>query len=202
MDCIFCKIANKEIPSAIVYEDDEIIAFNDVNPEAPVHILVIPKKHISSLDAAMPEDEQLLACHNIFHCSEDPYILFIEIVFVFVLFVQLLTAGCIPPFEHAFALSLDQDRTACIGEAFPFFLTVLFPFEIRFFRCFRRAFHFPVFGSVIFDLVVPEPFSCPVFVFAAVMFAVMFAVVIRCFTSCGKNDRKDRGCGDRENSSG
>ena len=60
MDCIFCKIANKEIPSTIVYEDDEIIAFNDVNPEAPVHILVIPKKHISSLDAAMPEDEQLL----------------------------------------------------------------------------------------------------------------------------------------------
>ena len=60
MDCIFCKIANKEIPSAIVYEDDEIIAFNDVWKGEPVHILVIPKKHISSLDAAMPEDEQLL----------------------------------------------------------------------------------------------------------------------------------------------
>ena len=60
MDCIFCKIANKEIPSTIVYEDDEIIAFNDVNPEAPVHILVIPKKHISSLNAATAEDEQLL----------------------------------------------------------------------------------------------------------------------------------------------
>lgn len=60
MDCIFCKIANKEIPSTIVYEDDELIAFHDANPEAPVHILVIPKKHITSLDAATPEDEQLL----------------------------------------------------------------------------------------------------------------------------------------------
>lgn len=60
MDCIFCKIANKEIPSKIVYEDNDVIAFHDVNPEAPVHILVIPKKHISSLNAATPEDEQLL----------------------------------------------------------------------------------------------------------------------------------------------
>ncbi len=60
MDCIFCKIANKEIPSTIVYEDEDIIAFNDVNPEAPVHILVIPKKHISSLNAATAEDERLL----------------------------------------------------------------------------------------------------------------------------------------------
>ncbi len=60
MDCIFCKIANKEIPSTIVYEDEDIIAFNDVNPEAPVHILVIPKKHISSLNAAAAEDERLL----------------------------------------------------------------------------------------------------------------------------------------------
>lgn len=60
MDCIFCKIANKEIPSTIVYEDDDVIAFHDVNPEAPVHILVIPKKHIASLDAATEEDQQLL----------------------------------------------------------------------------------------------------------------------------------------------
>ena len=60
MDCIFCKIANKEIPSTIVYEDDEIIAFRDVNPEAPVHILVIPRKHIGSLNAATAEDERLL----------------------------------------------------------------------------------------------------------------------------------------------
>lgn len=60
MDCIFCKIANKEIPSTVVYEDEDVLAFNDLNPEAPVHILVVPKKHISSLDAASAEDQQLL----------------------------------------------------------------------------------------------------------------------------------------------
>lgn len=60
MDCIFCKIANKEIPSNIVFEDDDVIAFNDLNPEAPVHVLVIPKKHIASLSDAKPEDQQLL----------------------------------------------------------------------------------------------------------------------------------------------
>lgn len=60
MDCIFCKIANKEIPSTIVYEDEDVIAFRDLNPEAPVHILVIPKKHIVSLNAATAEDQQLL----------------------------------------------------------------------------------------------------------------------------------------------
>ena len=60
MDCIFCKIANKEIPSGIVYEDDDVMAFKDLNPEAPVHILVIPKKHIVNLSDAKPEDQQLL----------------------------------------------------------------------------------------------------------------------------------------------
>ena len=59
-NCIFCKIANKEIPSTIVYEDEDVIAFRDLNPEAPVHILVIPKKHIASLNAATAEDQQLL----------------------------------------------------------------------------------------------------------------------------------------------
>jgi len=49
-DCIFCKIANKEIPSNLVYETENIVAFNDINPQAPVHILVIPKKHIESLN--------------------------------------------------------------------------------------------------------------------------------------------------------
>ena len=47
-DCIFCKIINKEIPSTVVYEDDEILAFRDIHPVTPVHILVIPKKHITS----------------------------------------------------------------------------------------------------------------------------------------------------------
>ncbi len=60
MDCIFCKIAQKEIPSTIVYEDEDVIAFNDLNPEAPVHVLVIPKKHIESLNTATAEDQQLL----------------------------------------------------------------------------------------------------------------------------------------------
>lgn len=47
-NCIFCKIINREIPSDIVYEDDKIIAFKDVNPVAPVHVLIIPKEHIAS----------------------------------------------------------------------------------------------------------------------------------------------------------
>ena len=48
-DCIFCKIIKREIPSEIVYEDEKVIAFNDVNPAAPIHILVVPKKHIATL---------------------------------------------------------------------------------------------------------------------------------------------------------
>lgn len=48
MDCIFCRIANKEIPAKHVYEDDLVVAFDDTNPQAPVHVLVIPKKHIST----------------------------------------------------------------------------------------------------------------------------------------------------------
>ena len=58
-DCIFCKIANKEINSDFVYEDDEIIAFKDINPQAPIHILVIPKKHIESIIDLTDEDEML-----------------------------------------------------------------------------------------------------------------------------------------------
>ena len=60
MDCIFCKIINKEISAEIVYEDDEIIGFRDINPVAPVHILVIPKKHISSLVDLKEEDEKVI----------------------------------------------------------------------------------------------------------------------------------------------
>ena len=54
-DCIFCKIIKGEIPSTKVYEDDKVYAFKDINPQAPVHILVIPKEHIESLNAL---DEQ------------------------------------------------------------------------------------------------------------------------------------------------
>lgn len=59
-DCIFCKIIKGEIPSNKVYEDDEILAFKDINPMAPVHILVIPKKHIESADEISEEDELLI----------------------------------------------------------------------------------------------------------------------------------------------
>ena len=59
-DCIFCKIIRKEIPSSIVYEDEEIIAFKDVNPVAPIHILVIPKRHIESVVEIKEEDELLV----------------------------------------------------------------------------------------------------------------------------------------------
>lgn len=61
MDCIFCKIVNGEIPSQKVYEDDLVLAFKDINPCAPVHILVIPKKHIASAVALTEEDDKLIA---------------------------------------------------------------------------------------------------------------------------------------------
>ena len=60
-NCIFCKIAHKEIPTNPVYEDDSVIAFNDLEPQAPVHVLIIPKKHIASLLALTGEDKELLA---------------------------------------------------------------------------------------------------------------------------------------------
>jgi histidine triad (HIT) family protein len=57
---IFQKIIAREIPAAIVYEDDQVIAFNDVNPKAPVHVLIIPKKSIERIAAATAEDEAVL----------------------------------------------------------------------------------------------------------------------------------------------
>jgi histidine triad (HIT) family protein len=59
-NCLFCKIAAKQIPSSVVYEDDELLAFKDINPAAPVHLLVIPKKHFSSLSDCGAEDAPLL----------------------------------------------------------------------------------------------------------------------------------------------
>lgn len=59
-DCIFCKIIKGEIPSTKVYEDEKILAFKDINPAAPIHILVIPKKHIKSLVELEKEDEILI----------------------------------------------------------------------------------------------------------------------------------------------
>ncbi|KUK41457.1 MAG: Histidine triad (HIT) protein [Clostridia bacterium 62_21] len=59
-DCIFCKIVRKEIPADIVYEDEQILVFKDINPQAPVHLLLIPKKHISTLFDADAGDEAVL----------------------------------------------------------------------------------------------------------------------------------------------
>ena len=61
MDCIFCKIANGEISSNKVYEDDKIISFYDLNPQAKVHVLVIPKKHISCADEINEENCDVIA---------------------------------------------------------------------------------------------------------------------------------------------
>lgn len=60
MDCIFCNIVQKNTPAELVYEDEQEVAFNDINPKAPVHILVVPKKHITSLAHSTPEDDELL----------------------------------------------------------------------------------------------------------------------------------------------
>lgn len=59
-DCLFCKIIKGEIPSTKVYEDNDILAFEDINPAAPIHILVIPKKHITSLAHLQKEDETVV----------------------------------------------------------------------------------------------------------------------------------------------
>ena len=60
MDCLFCKIAAREIPAKIVYEDEELVAFEDISPQAPVHILVIPRQHIARLNDLQPEHDELL----------------------------------------------------------------------------------------------------------------------------------------------
>ena len=60
-DCLFCKIAAGQIPSTKVYEDEQVLAFRDIAPQAPVHVLVIPKKHVSGWYDAKDEDDALLA---------------------------------------------------------------------------------------------------------------------------------------------
>jgi histidine triad (HIT) family protein len=59
-DCLFCKIATKQIPAKLVHEDEQVFAFEDINPQAPTHILICPKKHFSSLEDATPAEESLL----------------------------------------------------------------------------------------------------------------------------------------------
>jgi histidine triad (HIT) family protein len=59
-ECLFCKIAAKKIPSKVVYEDDEVFAFEDLGPQAPTHILIIPRKHFESLNEATSEDQAVI----------------------------------------------------------------------------------------------------------------------------------------------
>ena len=60
MECIFCKIANKEIKSEIISEDEKFIVFKDINPKAPVHLLIIPKRHLGPINNLKPEDRSVL----------------------------------------------------------------------------------------------------------------------------------------------
>jgi len=60
MDCIFCKIVTGELPSTIIYEDDKVIAFDDLHPKAPIHKLIIPRQHISTLNDITTEDIALI----------------------------------------------------------------------------------------------------------------------------------------------
>jgi histidine triad (HIT) family protein len=59
-DCLFCKIIDRKIPASLVYEDARVLAFEDVNPQAPTHVLIIPKRHIESLNQISTEDDQLV----------------------------------------------------------------------------------------------------------------------------------------------
>ena len=62
MDCIFCRIISGEIPSDILYQDEQVVAFRDINPKAPVHLLLVPRKHIESV-AELSEDEASIMGH-------------------------------------------------------------------------------------------------------------------------------------------
>ena len=61
MDCLFCKIANGEIPSNFVYEDESVVAFRDINPQAPQHVLIVPRKHIANVTKFQSDDKELAA---------------------------------------------------------------------------------------------------------------------------------------------
>lgn len=68
-DCLFCKIIKKEIPASTVYEDERIIAFKDINPQAPVHVLLIPKEHYASLND-IPEEKKDMLSHLLLKARE------------------------------------------------------------------------------------------------------------------------------------
>ncbi len=69
MDCLFCKISAGELPAQIIYQDDEILAFYDIHPQAPTHILIIPKKHIATLNE-MSKDDIPLAGHLLYTAKQ------------------------------------------------------------------------------------------------------------------------------------
>jgi histidine triad (HIT) family protein len=59
-ECLFCKIIDGELHASIVYQDDHVVAFNDINPQAPTHVLVVPRRHIPSLNDLTPDDDQIV----------------------------------------------------------------------------------------------------------------------------------------------
>ena len=59
-ECLFCRIINREIPASIVYEDDRVLAFHDIDPQAPTHVLVVPKVHIATLNDLQPDDDAVV----------------------------------------------------------------------------------------------------------------------------------------------
>lgn len=61
MDCLFCKIANKEMPTEIILENDKVVVFRDINPKTKIHLLVVPKKHISTINDLEEEDKDIIS---------------------------------------------------------------------------------------------------------------------------------------------
>ena len=59
-DCLFCKIVSGEIPASIVYRDEHLVAFKDINPQAPLHVLIVPRRHVATLNDLAPEDDALV----------------------------------------------------------------------------------------------------------------------------------------------
>ena len=59
-ECLFCKIINREIQASIVYEDERVLAFNDINPHAPTHVLIVPKRHVGSLNELSSDDDEMV----------------------------------------------------------------------------------------------------------------------------------------------
>jgi histidine triad (HIT) family protein len=59
-DCLFCKIINREVPATVVYEDERVLAFNDINPQASTHVLVVPKRHVATLNDLTAADDAMV----------------------------------------------------------------------------------------------------------------------------------------------